>query len=251
MERIDAYTHCGLDKYEPIETVGETMRVAGVSRAVLVQHLGQFDNRYLAGIAQAEPDTFAAVALVNHEQADWPRELARLADGGHIKGIRIATHAWQAAPSLPRQAVERGLIIVLYTPQGVCGFHEEIARLCDAQPNARLVITHLGNPSLDDAPGFDAYGKVFELAKYPGVYLQLSGMKMVCPYPHEALHPLVAKAARHFGPDRICWGSNYPVVGDADDYRRDLNLLIEGRLPVPADSVPAVAGGNALRLWFS
>src|SRR6202043_1719838 len=39
MEIVDAYAHCGLSKYEPIEKVRAAMAAGGVSRAVLVQHL--------------------------------------------------------------------------------------------------------------------------------------------------------------------------------------------------------------------
>jgi hypothetical protein len=48
----------------------------------------------------------------------------------------------------------------------------------------------------------------------------------------------------------MLWGSNYPVVGSADDYRADLRLLLDGGLPIPAAAVPQVAGENAKRLWF-
>ncbi len=44
MEIIDGYTPCGLSKYEPIEKVRKVMAGAGVQRAVLAQHLGEYDN---------------------------------------------------------------------------------------------------------------------------------------------------------------------------------------------------------------
>ena len=44
---IDSYTHCGISKYLPIEDVSATMDRAGVHRAVLAQHLGEFDNSYI------------------------------------------------------------------------------------------------------------------------------------------------------------------------------------------------------------
>ena len=44
---IDAYVHCGQSKYEPVESVLATMSVANVDRAVLIQHLEEYDNSYL------------------------------------------------------------------------------------------------------------------------------------------------------------------------------------------------------------
>src|SRR5579871_5998970 len=117
MEIIDGYTHCGLSKYEPIERVAEVMATANVSRAVLVQHLGEFDNSYLAQIAAAEPQRFAAVCLVDHHSDDCIATLDRWADTGSFKGIRLATEALAARPDLADAAIDLGLIIVLYTPE--------------------------------------------------------------------------------------------------------------------------------------
>jgi L-fuconolactonase len=76
-------------------------------------------------------------------------------------------------------------------------------------------------------------------------------MKMFCPHPHQALWPLVGDAFTHFGPNRIAWGSNYPVVGTKDDYSADLHLLLDGKLPIPKEAIPKIAGENAQRLWFN
>ena len=69
-------------------------------------------------------------------------------------------------------------------------------------------------------------------------------------YPHEPLYPLLAEAAARFGGARLLWGSNYPVVGDEQDYRNDLQLLLDEKLPFPDTDIPAIAGGNARSLWF-
>ena len=61
MELIDSYLHCGLSKYLPVEDVEATMDAAGVSRAVMVQHLGEYDNGYIAGLVEARPDRFAEI----------------------------------------------------------------------------------------------------------------------------------------------------------------------------------------------
>ena len=48
-----------------MEDVLAVMRSAGVGRAVLCQHLGEYDNEYLAQVVATYPATFAAVCLVN------------------------------------------------------------------------------------------------------------------------------------------------------------------------------------------
>src|SRR5690349_361094 len=135
MEIIDGYTHCGLSKYEPIERVAEVMAAANVSRAVLVQHLGEFDNSYLGRIAQAEPERFAAVCLIDHQPHDCITTLNRWADTGCFKGIRLSTDALATRPELADVAVELGLVIVLYAPQGAAPAANALNNLFDRHPD--------------------------------------------------------------------------------------------------------------------
>lgn len=251
MEIIDGYCHCGLNKYEPIERVAAVMAAANVSRAVLVQHLGEFDNSYLAGIAAAEPQRFAAVYLIDHQPNDCIATLNRWADSGSFRGIRLSTEALAARPDLADAAVDRGLIIVLYAPEGVAPAASLLSDLFKRRPGAHLVVSHLGKPDTADSPQFAKWGDTLRLAEHPGAYLQLSGMKMFCPWPHEPLYPLIEQAVERFGPARIYWGSNFPVVGDATDYRNDLALIAEGKLPIASGDIPAIVGQNAKRLWFA
>ena len=65
---IDAYTHCGLDKYEPIDRVREMMTHSGIDRAVLAQHLGQYDNRYIGSVVSEDPEHFAVTTT--REESD-------------------------------------------------------------------------------------------------------------------------------------------------------------------------------------
>lgn len=249
-EVVDSYSHCGLHKYQPVEVVRQTMGSAGVSRAVLVQHLGEFDNSYIGGIARAEPARFAAVCLVDYTSPDALRELERLAATGDFRGIRVTDEMLRKAPELVSAAVRLDFNVVLSALGGAHTCVTELRALLDAEPDCRLTITHLGRPIVGEAPDFATHRPVFALAEYPGVYFQLSGMKMWMPLPHEPLYPLIEMAVEAFGASRLLWGSNYPVVGDASDYAADLRLLLDGRLPVLADAIPAIAGGNARVLWF-
>jgi L-fuconolactonase len=251
MEIVDAYAHCGLSKYEPIEKVREVMAAAGVSRAVLVQHLGEFDNSYIGSVVQSDPQHLAGVLLVDHRAGDVIGTLERWSSSGNFQGIRLTAEAISHSPSLLSTAANLGLAIVLYAPEGVRPILKQIEKELQSAPFTRLVVTHLGNPSFEKGDIAESARDVFRLAKFGNVYLQLSGMKMFCPFPHEALYPLIADAFTHFGSGRMLWGSNYPVVGTKDDYLADLHVLLDGRLPIPPEAIPKIAGENAQRLWFN
>jgi L-fuconolactonase len=118
-------------------------------------------------------------------------------------------------------------------------------------PFTRLVITHLGNPSFEKGEVAESARDVFRLAKFANIFLQISGMAQFCPFPHDDLRPLIADSFTHFGPTRLLWGSNFPVVGSKEEYAADLRLLLDGKLPIPTEAIPKVAGENAQRLWFN
>lgn len=253
MEIIDAYTHCGVSKYLPIESVDATMHAAGVRRAVLVQHLGEFDNSYIGAVVARVPTRFVGVCLVDHRPTTAPEATVRLRDlvrVGEFRGVRFTADALRERPDLFAAAAELGAVIVFFAPDGIGNSLPALEAFLESSPTARLVVTHLGNPVADTA-GVNAVRSALErLARFKGVYLQLSGLEMFCPYPHEPLHALIHSAVRAFGADRVLWGSNFPVVGGVEQYRRALAQLTEGRLPVPPAWIPAIAGDNAQRLWF-
>jgi L-fuconolactonase len=251
MEIVDAYAHCGLSKYEPIEKVRATLAAAGVARAVLVQHLGEFDNTYIGSVVESDRDHFAGVLLVDHRAANAIETLERWMTSGHFQGIRLTSEAISQSPSLLSTAANLGLVIVLYVPDGIRPIIQPLEKELQLAPFTRLVVTHLGNPKLENGEVAESARDVFRLARFANVYLQLSGMKMFCPFPHEPLYPLIADAFTHFGPGRMLWGSNYPVVGTRADYLADLRLLLDGKLPIPHEAIPKIAGENAQRLWFN
>jgi L-fuconolactonase len=250
MEIIDAYAHCGLSKYEPIEKVRTAMAAGGVSRAVLVQHLGEFDNSYIASVVASDPEHFAGVLLVDHRAEHVFDTLGKWVASGHFQGLRLTAEGLLANPELFSRACNLGLVIVLYAPHGIRPVLPQLREQLKQAPFSRLVITHLGNPILSGSQLDDACCDLFELARFANVYLQVSGMTMFCPHPHELLYPLIEQAVTAFGANRLLWGSNFPVVGSQDDYLADLRLLLDGRLPVPPEVIAPIAGESARRLWF-
>ena len=251
MDIVDAYTHCGLTKYEPIEQVRRVMDAAGVKRAVLAQHMGEFDNTYIGGIVASDLEHFAGVCLVDHTRPDATSAMEALAASGNFRGVRFPAESILEGMDCWTAAADLELIIVLYAPDGLPGYMEAMTQFFKSRPNCRLVLTHLGTPIVDGDSEIKDYRDIFRLAKFDGVYYQVSGMKMFCPYPHAPLYSILEEAAAAFGNSRLLWGSNYPVVGDQEDYTKDLRLLLDGKMPFPESAMADISGGNALDLWFS
>ena len=101
----------------------------------------------------------------------------------------------------------------------------DVARLSGAIPELRIVLDHLGKPEVGTAsaplaPSVEWERDLAELARHPQVFCKVSGL------PAEAggdwspaqLEPFLDTAADVFGPERLMWGSDWPVsaVGPAE-----------------------------------
>ncbi|MBL8851803.1 MAG: amidohydrolase [Planctomycetaceae bacterium] len=246
---IDGYSHCGISKYRPVEEVWAVMRSAGVSQAVLCQHLGEYDNSYLADVVTRDPQTFAAVCLIDPSSPTAVADLEYWHATGVFRGVRLYAGWLNEYAAVWTRAVELGLTLVIYASEGAAFAAPPVARFVSTHPEARVVMTHLGNPQLHD--GRPAESDWLSLAEFAGVYVQLSGLSMFCEFPHTELDDLVRATVRAFGAQRVYWGSNFPVCGGAAEYQRDLQHVLGGAWGLTTDQVQAITSGTAKRLWFA
>jgi len=244
---IDAYSHCGQEKFRPLEDVRATMVAAGISKAVLAQHLGQYDNSYIDSCVRSDPGSLVGVAMIDATAAGSSKDLDAVLASGSFRGLRMTTKMLIESTSIASEAIEAGLHLVLYCPDGVSPI-EAVLRGLAGGPG-RIVITHLGSPVVQD--GRVARGEeILRLSPDSRVMVTLSGAGMACAPPHEPLRPLVRAVVERFGPDRVMWASNYPVIGDSDAVRADLDLLLANVWNLSTSSIDLIAGQTAARTWF-
>lgn len=245
---VDGYCHCGISRYRPIEDVVEAMAGSGVDAAVLVQHLGEFDNGYLEAVVSERPDRFVAVGLVDERSPESWEALEAMA-GGRIRGIRLTEAALAGSFPLCARAVSLGLTALLDLPSGVGAMRSEVERLADAAAGRPIVISHFGYPELED--GELVRGReILELAAVQSVHVLASGFGMFCEYPYPPMVALAVEVVERFGADRVMWGSNFPESVDATTYRRDLDLLTGVDALAQSQPAAALAGATARRVWF-
>ena len=78
---------------------------------------------------------------------------------------------------------------------------------------SKVLIDHLAEPHLGSAV---EYAEVLALAKFPHVYMKLSGLDHFAedgPYYESAL-PFTKRVIQEFGPERMVWGSGTPKIVD-------------------------------------
>ena len=95
-------------------------------------------------------------------------------------------------------------------------------------PGLRAVLDHAGKPDIANE-GFDGWAEdLMRLARDTNVYCKLSGL-MTQAGPAQALDkldPYVAHIFACFGPQRVLWGSDWPVLNLAGTY---VQWLVESR----------------------
>lgn len=249
LEITDAYGHCGLRKFKPLSDVMRVSDRYGVSRSVLVQHMGEFDNSYIAGAVRDRPERFAGVFLVDMDALDARETIAQWAASGHFRGIRMTAESVRTHASLWQHAAELGLHFVVSAPVPA-GPAEALGRFARANPGNGIQITHLGLSGKADGPRFASLDPMLALAASPNIHVQVSGMHQIAPVPYAEVIPAIARVYEAFGSDRVLYGSNFPVMGEDAVYGKEIALLKEGKLGIPKEAIPQVMNRNARRLWF-
>jgi L-fuconolactonase len=239
---------------EDLEAVAAPL---GVQGAVLVQALAlAAETEELLGLAAASERIVGVVGWVDLERGDVAEQLERLATlpGGELLvGIR---HLAQDEPDphwLARDAVGAGIATV-----GEAGLAYDILirppqlpaaiELAGTHPDVRFVLDHGGKPAIAD-DGFESWAEsIARLASFPNVTCKLSGLVTEAGpgWSASRIEPYVVYLLERFGPDRLLFGSDWPVCTLAASYDDVLALARStlGALLVPAE-LNAVFGGNA------
>ena len=249
-EFIDAYAHCGLSKYKPLPEVERAMRKANIDRAVLVQHLGEFDNRYLEQVIAANPTKFAGVFLVNTESPQALKHLNRWAETGIFGGVRLLLESLNSHRALWHRAAELNLNLVIFSTHNITQSFDQLKNFIQDHPSTKIILSHFGLDLEIQEEEFDRQWTVYQLAEYDNVYFQVSGMHMFCDYPFNSMRELVNQAITSFGPERMLWGGNYPVVGADEDYTREAHFIRTGGFDIPPPAVTKITSDTPKTVWF-
>jgi L-fuconolactonase len=166
------------------------------------------------------------VDLTGVDVADTIAALRASPGGDTLVGIR---HQAQDEPDpkwLVRPDVVRGIAAVAaagltYDILVQPAQYAAAVALADAVPGARLVLDHCGKPAIaaGDYEPWAAF--VSEIAARPNVFCKLSGLVTEADWTQwtvDDLRPYAAHVLASFGPDRVMFGSDWPVCELAATY---------------------------------
>jgi L-fuconolactonase len=125
-----------------------------------------------------------------------------------------------------------------------------LTRLFEREPDARVVLDHLGKPDIaahaGDIDGAGWADSLRVLAGFPNLSAKVSGLTT---QDHrssgrdQTLRPYIDHAVACFGPDRLMFGGDWPVVDLAGGYARWLAVFETAMVPLsPRDRLRIEAG---------
>ncbi|MFE9450811.1 amidohydrolase family protein [Streptomyces sp. NPDC006739] len=236
-------------------------RAAGVDRTVLVQTVTVAEEtpEFLA-LADRHDLVAGVVGWTDLTRPDVAEELARLRalpGGRHLKGIR---HQVQGEPDpewLLRADVRRGLaavaeaglvydLVVLPHQLPAC------VRAARALPGLTFVLDHLGKPPVASGAVEPWASAVRALAALPNTAAKLSGLVTeadITSWTADDLRPYTEVALAAFGPDRLMFGSDWPVCTLAATYGQVLSAAQELTGALGEAERTAVLAGTAARVY--
>lgn len=125
----------------------------------------------------------------------------------------------------------------------------ELARACDAQP---LVLNHCGVPDIAGGAFAEWAAGIDALAQLNHVTVKLSGITAYCaPAEHgiETLRPWVDHILTRFGPARMVWGGDWPVVNTGAGLPEWISMTRALLRDLSKDEQAAIAQNNARALY--
>ncbi|WP_129645294.1 amidohydrolase family protein [Peristeroidobacter agariperforans] len=235
----------------------EQLTRAGVHGAVLVQAAPtEAESDYLLSIAERTPWVRGVVGWVDFDAPDIEQRIAARARQAKFVGVRpmlqdIEDVDWILHPSRGRALsalASHGLVFdALIKPVHMARI-EQIAR---RHPDLSIVIDHAAKPTIGNELSPSWRESLRALASHPNVVCKLSGLLTeVAPgvEPSQVLD-CAEVVLQLFGPSRVLWGSDWPVLTLASSYDQWHALTQRALSSLSVSDRNAVTGGNAVRIY--
>ena len=247
--RVDSHQHFW--HYDPVRDTWITEEMAVLKRDYLPSDLEGllsahgFDGSISVQAEQSEDETVFLLQLAEHHPfvvgvVGWvdlrASNLAeRLEYYSGFESFRGVRHIAQAEPDdfLAREDVVRGIGLlqdfgltydILVYPQQLPAALSLVERL----PDQRFVVDHAAKPQIRDGEIEPWAAHMRELASHANVWCKVSGLVTEADWTRwsaEDIRPYLDVVFEAFGPDRLMFGSDWPVCLLAASYRKVKDLI--------------------------
>ncbi len=272
--RIDAHQHFW--RYAPAEQAWITEELGALRRdflpgdlipllerhafegCVAVQARASLDEtRWLLELADEHPWITGVVGWVDLSSEQAQAQIESVEDHPRLVGLRHGVQDETDDAFLLREDFGRGLALLerfdlaydlLIHPRHLPAAIEVAARL----PEQQFVLDHLAKPPIRRGGLEPWLGELRALAACENVACKLSGLVTEADWQGwtlDALAPFLDAALEAFGPERLMFGSDWPVCLLASSYERWYETVATWAADLTAGERDALIGGNASRVY--
>jgi len=230
------------------------MRENNVSNTVIIQVIHyRWDNSYLRDVLKKYPGKFHGVARVNPEDPAAPDTLSKLVREEGFRGVRLspndsAAGDWIKGPLMPPLWKRCSDLKVPMTILAPATRMPDIAALCEKYPDLTVVIDHMADCPIDRP---DLLLKLTALKRYPKVFVKISHTWAVSKegFPFRDTFPMVQALYDAFGPQRLMWGTDWPVSKRHASYAQTLSVVRDAMTFLNRDDKRWILSKTPERVW--
>ena len=208
----------------------------GVTKTVLVQASNSVaESRWLLSLSDADPFIAGVVGWVDLTSPTMEQELAELTAHPKFKGVRHLVESepaddWLSQPKVLRGLQRLGSYGASYDLLVHTRHLKHVKTVAESCSELSLVIDHMAKPPIAQGEIKEWAQELKPVAAYKNISCKVSGL--VTEANHSAwltdeLRPFVECALELFGPERLMFGSDYPVCLLAASYDRVLDSFQE------------------------
>jgi L-fuconolactonase len=232
----------------------------GVSATLLVQVLNDpAETEEFLALASASEFIAGVIGWVDLTDPGVGETLARLAElpgGDKLVGVRHLVHNEPDPDWLRRHEVRRGVRAVSESGGAfdlLVSTRELPAAvdLAEHLEDATLVIDHMAKPEIAASTWEPWNSLIGQLARSESVVCKISGLvtEAGLGWSTAVTRPYVERVVELFGPNRLLFGSDWPVCTAVASYDQVLSLARDLVAPLVGQEIDAFFGGTARRIY--
>lgn len=229
------------------------LATAGVDATVVVQAAPSFDETlFLLALAEVTPWIAGVVGWIEFESDAAQSQLERLA--AHPKGVGVRPMIqdlpdpdWMLRPELTPVFEAIGELGLRFDALVHPSHLSRLLRLLERHPSLATVVDHGAKPLIRDGALRPWADELARIASDTAACCKLSGLASEArpEWAPDDLRPYADHLLESFGPERVLWGSDWPVVVPAGGYARWCAATDELLAGLDPAARSAVLGGNA------
>ena len=235
------------------ETLLGLMKANGVSRTVIVQVIHyRYDNAYLASVLKRYSGSLLGVCRVDPLNPAAPDHLSELTAQG-FRGVRLSPSGdssgdWIRGPLMLRLWKRCGELKVPMTVLAPITRMPDVGRLLEKMPELTTVIDHMADCPIDEPEQLE---KLIALERYPNVFVKISHTWSISKqaYPWLDAQEYVKRLYHAFGPRRLMWATDWPIIEDRSTYSRALSVVRDEMRFLTADDRRWMLCKTVERIW--